>query len=111
MASDETKRKRLVDFLERRAFEPVLRASPDRYESDAQKEKLADVQRSTESEKRRFREDYHSAQEVRDNYLSDLRSSTGKKKTSELEALGLPSLPSLKDDFLAYCDELGVSRA
>ena len=107
MATRDT-RDQLVRLLEQRAFDPVLRASADDYDSEAQKQKLSDVQRSTESEKKRYRDDYKTAEDVRKNYLSDLHSAAGKKKTKELEQLGLPSLPSIQDEFLARCEELGV---
>jgi hypothetical protein len=111
MSSDQTARQQLVRMLEERAFDPVLSVKAERYSSDSDKQKLADVQRSTESEKRRFRDEYKSASDVRNNYLSDLHSEAGKKKTRELEQLGLPTLPSIKDEFLARCDELGIGRS
>jgi hypothetical protein len=69
---------------------------------------LADIQRSTESEKERFHKTYKSAGEVRSRYLSNLNSSTARKKNSELEKLHLPTLPDLKSEFLELCDRLGV---
>jgi len=45
---------------------------------------------------------------VKNNYLSDLNSSTAKKKNAELEELGLPTLPQLKDEFTQLCDELDI---
>lgn len=88
----------LIRFLERHVFNPILHASPDRY-SEADRRKLKDVQDRTKSEQERFHE-YSSAREVIDNYKSDLHSSTAKRVNSELEKLRLPTLPSVKDDFL-----------
>ncbi len=105
MAKD--KREELVEFLDRKVFDPVLSTSSDKFEGK-QKDMFQDVKRSTESEKRRFHESYRSAEEVRSNYLSDLDSKAAKKKDAELSALGLPKLPDFKNEFLGLCDRLGV---
>lgn len=88
----------LIDFLDRKVFDPILRASPERY-NESDRKKLQDVQDRTRSEKERFRT-YANAQEVIDNYKSDLHSSTAKRVNAELEHLKLPTLPSVEDEFL-----------
>jgi len=93
----------LIHFLDRKVFDPILHASPDRY-SDADQKKLKDVQDRTKSEKERFRT-YSSAQDVIDNYKSDLHSSTAKRVNAELDKLGLPTLPSVKDEFLKMAED------
>ncbi len=107
MASGSSKREELVRFLDRKVFDPVLRKREDDF-SGGQKQKFQDVKRSTENEKNRFHHQYGSAEDVKNNYLSDLSSSAGKKKTSELEELGLPSLPQVKQEFIELCERLGV---
>lgn len=87
----------LLHFLDQHVFDPILRASPDRY-SESDRQKLKDVQDRTRSEKERFRS-YSSAQEIIDNYKSDLHSSTAKRVNSELEKLKLPTLPSVQEEF------------
>lgn len=104
---DEEKREKLVHFLDEKAFDPILRKSEEEF-SGEQRDKFRDVKRSTENEKHRFHEEYHSAGEVKENYLSDLSSSTARKKNEELEDLGLPRLPEFKDEFMRLCDELDV---
>lgn len=42
----------LIHFLDRKVFNPILHASPDKY-SDADQRKLKDVQDRTKSEKER----------------------------------------------------------
>jgi hypothetical protein len=91
-------KQQLTDFLNSKVFDPILHASPDKY-SEADQKKLKDVQDRTKSEKDRFHH-YSNAQEVIDNYKSDLHSSTAKRVNSELEKLNLPTLPSVKDEFL-----------
>ncbi len=67
-----------------------------------------DVVQSTENEKNRFHNDYRTAEDVKNNYSSDLNSQTAKKKNAELQALGLPTLPQFKDEFIRLCEALGV---
>ena len=95
----------LLHFLDQRVYDPMLHASPNRY-SEADQRKLKDVQDRTKSEKERFRT-YSSAKEIVDNYKSDLHSSTAKRVNSELEKLKLPTLPSVKDDFLRLAGDEG----
>ena len=88
----------LLKFLDHHVFDPILKASADNYR-EADKKKLQDVQDRTKSEKDRFHH-YSSAKEIIDNYKSDLHSSTAKRVNSELEELKLPTLPSVKHEFL-----------
>jgi hypothetical protein len=95
----------LLRFLDSRVFNPILRANKKDYREKDQ-DALADVQGSTKSEKARFH-GYHSAQEIRDNYMSDLHSETAKRINKELRRLKLPRLPDVKDDFLQIADDRG----
>jgi hypothetical protein len=108
MNQNEKKREELLDFLDSRAFDPVLKTSPDRYNDEELRSKFEDVRRSTESEKHRFHENYRTPSDVKNNYLSDLTSRTAKKKNAELEQLGLPQLPQLRDEFMDLCNKLGI---
>ncbi len=104
--SDNAK-KELVDFLERRAFRPVLDTRPDDYDSDSERRRLAEVQRATRSEIDRYRRQYTSARDVIDNYKDDLTSEPAKKIDRELDALGLPTLRDIEPDFRRKVEELG----
>jgi hypothetical protein len=64
MASDQEKRQRLIEFLDKTVFDPVLKADQDKYDAD-KRDKLADVKRSTANERRRFHDDYPSAVAVK----------------------------------------------
>src|SRR5690349_21641189 len=92
----------LIRFLDSRVFNPILRAKKEDYRESDEKA-LADVQGSTKSEKERFH-GYRSAQEVRDNFMSDLHSETAKRINKELRRLKLPRLPDVKDEFLQLAD-------
>jgi hypothetical protein len=102
----EEKKDKLVNFLNRRAFDPVLDASESDY-SGAKKDKLKDVQQSTRAEKERFA-NYGSAAEVRRMFEDDLSSEPAKKVQRELKDLDLPTLPDVKEDFLELCERENV---
>jgi hypothetical protein len=102
----DTAKDKLVRFLDRRAFDPVLKARPDRY-SESQQRTLEDVQRRTETEKDRF-EHYGSARDVVVNFKRDLDSEPARKVHRELKNLGLPTIVDIKDEFLRLADDLHV---
>lgn len=104
---EEEKRKRLLSFLDEKAFNPIIRKSADQYSGDSRK-KFEDIKRSTENERRRFHDEYRTAEEVKNKYLSDLHSQTAGKKNKELEQLGLPRMPQFEKDFLDLCKKIGV---
>lgn len=104
MAQDA--REHLVSYLKKRAFEPVLHASEDG-RSEAEKRKLQDVKDATRAEIDRY-EHYGSAQDVYDNFKSDLDSEPAKKIHSELKSLGLPSLDDIAGDFENEAQKHGV---
>ncbi|HYZ63161.1 MAG TPA: hypothetical protein VE650_11965 [Acetobacteraceae bacterium] len=99
MAQD--KKKELVDFLERKAFDPVLHAK------NGDKATLEHVQQATRAEIERYR-NYGSAEEVVTNFKRDLHSSAAKKVHAELKQLGLPTLNDIRDEFEAKARALGV---
>jgi hypothetical protein len=82
MAQKEA-REKLVEFLDRKVFDPILAKSEDESSAPQEKEKWQDIQASPESEKRRFHQDYRTAEAVKDNYQSDLSSDTGKRISAE----------------------------
>ena len=90
-------KKELVRFLNERVFEPILKASPDRFHGK-QKEDLKYVQDRTRSEKQRY-EHYSSADEVIRMYKDDLHSEKAKPVNERLKELGLPRLEDVKDEF------------
>lgn len=102
MSSDA--RQKLVSFLERKAFEPVLRADAHRFHG-AQREWLEHVQRATRAEIERFR-NYGSAQEVVVNFRRDLTSEKAKQVHRELRALGLPTIEDVEQEFMELARSL-----
>lgn len=97
-------KQQLLHFLDQRVFNPILKASPKNKENSDDK-KLKDVQDKTRTERDRFHH-YSSAREIVDNYKSDLHSKAAHRVNQELEALKLPTLPSVRDEFLRLADDV-----
>lgn len=106
--SEDGNRKKLVEFIDKKAFDPILKTPPDRF-SGKDREKFEHVREKTENEKKKFHNDYKTADEVKANYLQNVRSSAARKVNKDLKHLGLPTLPQYKEEFMALCDRLGVS--
>lgn len=100
-------RSRLVDFLDRKAFQPVLKADPSSY-PEGKRAKLQDVKQATESERERFR-NYESAQKVYEMFRDDLSSEPAKKVHRHLSDLGLPTLQDVRDEFEKLARDEGVA--
>lgn len=105
MASQADK-DRLVDFLEKKAFRPVLNAKPDEYPEN-KRDKLRDVQRATESELERYR-NYGSAEEVYRMYRNDLTSDAAERVHRELRNLDLPTLHDVREQFEQLAEDAGA---
>ena len=105
--ADQDKREKLLDFLDRRAFDPVLEASPDDYNENDRK-KLKDIKAKTQSTKKRYHQNYDTAKEVVDNFKADLSSEAAEKVHDDLRDLGLPTLNEIKGDFDKLAKNLGV---
>lgn len=107
---DKNAREKMLDLLDRKAFDPVLNASPDDYGSDADKEKLRHLQKTTQSTRESYHEKYGSAEKVRQMFHDDLNSDAAKKVHRDLKDLGLPVLNDIKPEFERLTDELGVGH-
>ncbi len=102
----QSDKERLVDFLERRAFKPVLGADKSDYSGDDQ-DKLEDVQSATRNEVERYH-DYDSDKEVYRMFQDDLNSEEADEVNRKLKDLDLPRLCDIKDEFEAKAKELEV---
>jgi hypothetical protein len=103
----DSKQRELMEFLKRRVFDPVMRAD-ESGRSDAEKRKLQDVKDATRSEIDRY-EHYDSAQELVVNFKRDLSSDPAEKIHRESRALGLPTLPDVRDEFEKKARDLGLN--
>lgn len=107
MANDA--RKQLLDLIDNKAFDPVLNASPDNYDSDEKKRKLKDVQKTTKSTKQSYH-DYGSAEKVLQMFEDDLNSDAAQDVHRELRDLGLPTVNDIKPEVEQLADKLGVGH-
>jgi hypothetical protein len=96
----------LVQFLEERAFRPVLNARPSG-RSEADRRKLEHVKKATRAEIERFHH-YGSAKEVLTNFRRDLDSAPAKRVHAELRSLGLPTIHDVRDEFERRAAALGL---
>ena len=106
--ADNDARERLLDLLDKKAFDPVLNTSPDDYQSDKDKKRLKDVQETTRSTQHSYHAKYKSAGKVVEMYRDDLSSSAAQKVHDELRGLGLPTLNDIKGEFEKLADQLDV---
>lgn len=102
-------RTRLLDLLDKEAFDPVLKASPNEYKDDATKQKLKGLQDTTRSTQKSYH-DYGSASKVREMFRDDLNSDAARKVHDQLRDLDLPTLPDIESEFERLAEELGVGR-
>lgn len=106
MAQDNAEKK-LLDFLDRKAFDPVLRARPDKY-SDDERAKLEQVKEATRKERERYHH-YGSARKIVEMFKDDLSSAPAKKVHGELRRLRLPTFGELRDEFDDLAAKLGAA--
>ena len=76
---DNHAREKLLDLLDKKAFDPVLKASPDNYTKESDKKKLQELQATTRSTQQSYHEKYKTAKDVLDNFRSDLNSHAAQK--------------------------------
>lgn len=106
MAQDA--REKLISFLDRRAFRPVVQAKPEDF-PESKRNELRHVQRATEDARERYR-GYGSARKVYEMYRDDLSSEAARKVNRELDDLGLPTLPQFEDEFEQLAEEVGAKH-
>jgi hypothetical protein len=101
-------RQELVDLLNEKVFNPILNALPDKHKSDADRQKLKDLQSTTRSTQESYEKRYKSADKVVEMYRDDLSSDSAKKVQKESRDLRLPTLDDVKAEFEKKAQELGV---
>jgi len=108
MASAQETKRRLIEFLDRKAFDPILKARPDDY-PEGKRAELKHVQDATCSERERFHS-YETAEKVVQMFHDDLSSSAAEKVHRQLRDLGLPTISEVRNEFDRLAGELGVGR-
>lgn len=87
----------LERFLDTHVFDPILKASPEKY-SEQERDDLKYVQERTKTEKQRYH-NYSSAEELVRMYKDDLHSENAKPVNQRLKRLGLPCLADVRGEF------------
>ena len=105
MANTDPKQKQIA-FLERRAWNPILKAPGKRYDG-ADAKRLERVQQKTQAQRERY-EKYRSAGEVLQHFRGDLSSQAAKKPNADLHALKLPTQADVADEFFKLAERLKV---
>jgi hypothetical protein len=100
-------REKLLDLLDRKAFDPVIDASPDDVAED-ERDKLEGLKKTTRSTKESYHERYGSAEKVVEMFRDDLSSDSARKVQRELKDLGLPTLQDVEPEFEKLTGELEV---
>jgi len=106
MKSEKDKRDELLNFIDKKAFNVILKTSPDKFKGK-DKEDFDEILKKTKNEKKKF-QGYKTAKEVKENFLSNTHSKPAQKLDKELEHLKLPTLPQIKDEFEELCKKLDV---
>ncbi len=75
-------KQQLLDFINKKAFDPILKAKPNKF-NDEDREAFEEVRRKTENEKKNF-EEYSTAEEIKKNYLSNVRFKSGCKSKQSI---------------------------
>jgi hypothetical protein len=105
VANTDPKQK-LIGYLDRHAWRPVLKVSGKKYEG-ADAKRLERVQKKTESQRERY-QSYGSAGEVLKRFRGDLSSQAAKKTNADLRALHLPTQGDFADEFFQLAERLNV---
>jgi hypothetical protein len=102
MSSDG--KRELLQLIEHKAFDPVMRAKSDG-RSEAEQKKLERLQKATKAEIERYRR-YDSAEQLLTNFKRDLSSKAAKKVHAELHSLHLPTIEDIRDEVEQRANEL-----
>lgn len=102
----DDKQRKLFNFLDDRAFQPILNKDADDY-SGEKRQKFEDVKRATQSERERY-QNYSSAQELYRNFHDDLTSDEAVEVNRKLDDLNLPKLADFEKQFDERASEVGV---
>jgi hypothetical protein len=101
-------RETLLNLLDQRVFLPTIHAIqfPDAHDRIV----LQRVRRSVIETRRRYHEEYTSAESVKANFRSDLASLSGRNLATDMWLLKLPTFEDVKEEFFDICRSHGVGN-
>ena len=106
MQIDYRKKEALLDFLDRKVFNPVLEAIPEQYSSEYDQRMLFAVQEKVKSERKLFHKTVLTPQEIKHQYFRHLYFEGKGEIGKELEDLELPRFLQLRGQFIDLCNGL-----
>lgn len=105
---DKDTRRRLLAFLDRELFDPILRTSREDVEATVDKHHFDDARRKIVEERERYHDNCPISEDIKENFLRDLESRSSTRLNENLRSLGLPCYWDVKDEFLKLCATHGV---
>lgn len=99
----------LLDFIDKKALDPVLEAIPEQYSSERDRRLLKEVQKRAALEKESFHHKDLTASQIRKKYLREIYYEVHNRIGKELEDLELPRFIQLRAQFLQLCTDLNVN--
>lgn len=109
MDSEQGARQRLIALVERRFFDPILKKSRGEFLGEADQATLDEVKESVQLAKERLA-GLASAEQIRARYFEELLSEANRTEELRLQHLQLPTLSSLREEFVRLCDEIWSPR-
>lgn len=103
MQLDYRKKETLLDFLDRKVFDPVLEAMPEQYSSEYDQKMLFVVQEKVKGERKLFHSTVLTAQEIKNQYFRELYFEGRGEIGKVLEDLELPRFLQLREQFIDLC--------
>jgi hypothetical protein len=103
MQGSTRKKEALLDFLDKKVFEPVLEAIPELYSSERDRRRLQAVKEDVKEEWTRFHCNFLTAEEIKNQYFRELYFEGQEKLGKELEDLELPRFRELRSEFVELC--------
>lgn len=101
-------RSELLEFIDKKALDPVLEAIPEQYSSERDRRLLKNIQRRAAMEKRLFHDKHLSAVQVKRKFLREIYFEVHNNFGKQLEDLELPRFRQFGRQFLLLCDNLQV---
>lgn len=106
MQLEDKKREALLDFLDKKVFDPVMEAIPELYSSERDRRMLNTVQEKMKINRKRFHESDLTAQGIREQFFRELYFEGRSRIGKVLEDLELPRFVQLRGQFIDLCDML-----
>lgn len=109
MLQTQDEKSRLLEFIDKKALDPVLEALPEQYSSERDRRSLLLVQKRTAKEKEEFHDKHLTTAQIREKYLRRIYWETHLRFGKQLEDLELPRFLQLREQFLQLCADLHVN--